>query len=358
LHSPNSIQFTGCSHSYLEVKSGFGDPINMERMLAKEFKFFDRDESGSIDFDEFNLVLEHLNCKGSARDVDELFDRYDQDCSGAVSYGEFCQILFGKKKGQKPDDGVDPNKTRSVVKMVKDEITKRGGGNGLRSARVLLKRMDKDGNNLLDREELKNGIKELIGIELEGEDIDRLMVNFDKDRSGKISVEEFFKGLQGDMKRKRKVIVRQAYDLLDKDGSGEVTVNDIKGAYNCSEHEKVVSGEWTEYDALQEILATYEQGEADGVVTFQEFLEYYRDLSAGMESDDYFELMVRNAWHISGGKGQAANTSCRRVLVTHTDGSEEIVEIKNDLGIGPKDTDLMISRLKEQGVKNIKKVTP
>ena len=218
--------------------------------------------------------------------------------------------------------------------------------------------MDKDGNNLLDREELKNGIKELIGIELEGEDIDRLMVNFDKDRSGKISVEEFFKGLQGDMKRKRKVIVRQAYDLLDKDGSGEVTVNDIKGAYNCSEHEKVVSGEWTEYDALQEILATYEQGEADGVVTFQEFLEYYRDLSAGMESDDYFELMVRNAWHISGGKGQAANTSCRRVLVTHTDGSEEIVEIKNDLGIGPKDTDLMISRLKEQGVKNIKKVTP
>ena len=98
----------------------------MERMLAKEFKFFDRDESGSIDFDEFNLVLEHLNCKGSARDVDELFDRYDQDCSGAVSYGEFCQILFGKKKGQKPDDGVDPNKTRSVVKMVKDEIT--GGG--------------------------------------------------------------------------------------------------------------------------------------------------------------------------------------------------------------------------------------
>jgi len=70
------------------------------------------------------------------------------------------------------------------------------------------------------------------------------MINFDKDRSGKISVEEFFRGLQGDMKRRRKLIVREAYDMLDKDGSGEVTVNDIKGAYDCSEHEKVLSGEY------------------------------------------------------------------------------------------------------------------
>jgi len=89
------------------------------------------------------------------------------------------------------------------------------------------------------------------------------MLNFDKDRSGKISIEEFFRGLQGDMKRKRKLIVRKAYDMLDKDGSGEVTVNDIRGAYDCSEHEKVLSGEWTEYEALEEILATYEQGEGE-----------------------------------------------------------------------------------------------
>jgi len=77
-----------------------------------------------------------------------------------------------------------------------------------------------------------------------------------------------------------------------------------------------------------------------------------------MESDDYFELMVRNAWHISGGSGASGNTSCRRVLVTHDDGTEEIVEIENDLGVGPKDVELMIERLTKQGVKNIKKVTP
>jgi len=65
---------------------------------------------------------------------------------------------------------------------------------------------------------------------------------FDKDNSGKISVEEFFKGLQGDMKRKRKVLVRMAYNTLDSDGSGEVTVADIRGAYDCTQHPKVMDG--------------------------------------------------------------------------------------------------------------------
>ena len=40
-------------------------------------------------------------------------------------------------------------------------------------------------------------------------------------------------------------------------------------------------------------------------------------MGGNIDSDKYFELMIRNAWHISGGTGQAANTSCRRVLVIH-----------------------------------------
>jgi hypothetical protein len=32
--------------------------------------------------------------------------------------------------------------------------------------------------------------------------------------------------------------------------------------------------------------------------------------------------MIRNAWHISGGEGQAANSANLRVLVTHADGTQ------------------------------------
>ena len=47
----------------------------------------------------------------------------------------------------------------------------------------------------------------------------------------------------------------------------------------------------------------------DGRVTRDEFEVYYKDVSACIDDDDYFELMIRNAWKLAGGKGQYENTS-------------------------------------------------
>ena len=55
--------------------------------------------------------------------------------------------------------------------------------------------------------------------------------------------------------------------------------------------------------------------EKDSIITMDEFVEYYTDISAAIDSDDYFELMMRNAWHISGGEGSTENTTCIRALV-------------------------------------------
>lgn len=37
---------------------------------------------------------------------------------------------------------------------------------------------------------------------------------------------------------------------------------------------------------------------ADGIITFDEFIDYYRDVSASIDSDEYFEAMMRNAWKL------------------------------------------------------------
>ena len=78
-------------------------------------------------------------------------------------------------------------------------------------------------------------------------------------------------------------------------------------------------------------MGVWESHKKDGIVTREEFLDYYKDISAGIDNDDYFELMIRNAWHIAGGEGQMANTTIKRVLKTNPDGSQEVVMVENDL---------------------------
>ena len=47
---------------------------------------------------------------------------------------------------------------------------------------------------------------------------------------------------------------------------------------------------------------------------------------------------------------------CSRVLVVHSDGSEEVVEIKSDLGLKADDVAEMRRRLVAQGVRDIARI--
>jgi hypothetical protein len=142
-----------------------------------------------------------------------------------------------------------------------------------------------------------------------------------------------------------------AFSKLDIDGNGIVDGTEVAKKYDASKHPDVLNGRKTEKDILTEFLETFDVGGVkDGMVTQQEFINYYTNLGANIDNDDYFELMIRNAWHISGGEGWSANSANRRVLITHEDGRESVEEIKNDLGLKAGDKEGMMSRLKAEGV--------
>jgi len=239
-----------------------------------------------------------------------------------------------------------------VINKVKAKLLSKGG-NGFRGLSRVLNILDDNGNRALDKYEMDNGLQ-TYGIVLHPSEIDIVMGSFDKDGNGQISVREFMTALRGPMSDYRKGLVRMAYQMLDVDGSGVVQFDEIKQLYDVKKHPDVLSGTKTPDMVLQEFIKAWNK-DGDTTITFDEFLEYYEDLSAPIDSDDYFELMIRNAWHISGGKGVAQNTSCRRVLVTHYDGAQTIEEIKNDIRIPANDMEGMRKNLEAQGITGFKK---
>jgi len=330
----------------IEVKSNFAETEVQAKLLEKTFKNFDGDRSGFVSFPEFEKAMTAENFVGVQQKMKKLFDEFDEDGSEQISYREFSQAIFGLTPK------LDAT-SKSVVERVKAKIIERGGASGIHGVTKILRRMDRDGSYTLDKGELLEGLM-VYGIrdldETEGGDMDKIMTYFDRDGSGRISIEEFLRGITGKMSKRRIKFVKLAFGILSN-GKEVATIEDFKSAYDASQHPEVVAGRITEDEAVEEFMSVYEEGNqsTDGRITYFEFLDYYKGLSCGIQEDDYFELMMRNAWHISGGEGWCANTTCRRVLVKFANGEQEVMEIKDDLGIGRDDIDIMRERLISQG---------
>jgi Ca2+-binding EF-hand superfamily protein len=193
--------------------------------------------------------------------------------ANGVAAQEFSQRIFGLI----PSHTLDRS-SRNVVERIKAAIIARAGGSGVHALTRVLRSMDQDGSKTLDKEELQAGLKQL-GCELhDGEEMRVVMRHFDKDGSGRISIEEFLRGVKSGMSYERKLLVKEAFSRLDRSGDGYVAVDDIMTAYNFDHHPAVQAGTMSEEDAAREFLSVFEgnSGHQDGIVTWSEFLDYYR----------------------------------------------------------------------------------
>jgi hypothetical protein len=136
------------------------------------------------------------------------------------------------------------------------------------------------------------------------------------------------RALRGDLNERRRGLIMLAFKKLDRTGDGRVTLDDIVNQMDVSFHPKFKSGQMSKQAILEEFMKQWDTVKKDGIVTTDEWEEYYKDISASIDDDDYFELMIRNAWHIAGGKGAYENTTIKRELVKDEAGNEKVVMSK------------------------------
>jgi Ca2+-binding EF-hand superfamily protein len=56
-------------------------------------------------------------------------------------------------------------------------------------------------------------------------------------------------------------------------------------------------GKTTANAIFANLLKSYDS-DSDGQITRDEFIDYYREISPSIDNDEYFALMIKNAWKL------------------------------------------------------------
>lgn len=191
-----------------------------------------------------------------------------------------------------------------LVILFREKLASRGA-RGILGMQRIFKIMDDNGNGQLEIQEFWKAICDF-RIQISPEEARKLFDLFDINGDDSVSYDELMRSVVGEMNAFRKGMVKRAFDKLDANKNGVIEIDDIKSFYNAKQHPEVKAGKKTEDEALAEFLDTFElhhslkhPEEKDRKITVREFMEYYNNVSASIDNDQYFELMITNAWNLN-----------------------------------------------------------
>jgi Ca2+-binding EF-hand superfamily protein len=148
----------------------------------------------------------------------------------------------------------------------------------------------------IDREDMKACLMDW-GIATSFHYLDTIMDMCDDTKMGLIDVREMLSVLRGPISPRRENLIRQVFEALDKNRERVVPVSEVSANFSGAGHPLVTIGGFSEKDALNHLLKSFEvKGVLPPKIVYEKLFEYYADLSAAMEDDDYFEDVMRSNW--------------------------------------------------------------
>ena len=330
-------------------QKSYGSTIE-EVVLVRAFKYFDLQDTGFCSKEVFTKTMLKIGITGlSDIEISELFDQFNPNKDGLLDYKEFVSNLYSnksissKKKSPKPQieeqspipipetkeiqknlnkkEFLALNPVEKVLNQIREKLASRGI-KGVCSIARYFRIVDENNTQTIDFKEFKKCCEQF-QLDLTNEEIKIAFVSFDRDNTGEIDYDEFLRTIRGEMNDFRKNLVNQVFNKLDINGNGEISFDELQAKYSAKSHPEVLSGRKTEDEVLKEFMDTFQDTynylcgtESDNIVTLEEFMEYYENISMTIDDDDYFETMLNNAWNNQ-------NTSYKKAWVNKEENEEE-----------------------------------
>lgn len=118
---------------------------------------------------------------------------------------------------------------------------------------------------------------------------------YDESQDGTIAYEGFIRGLREPLSDRRLQVVSKAFNQLDQEGSGKITVADAYQVFSAAASREFQQGVKSHQQVADEFFANFEGTSISRV----DFIDYYADLSFTITDDDSFISLVENTWGIA-----------------------------------------------------------
>ena len=299
-----------------------------ETVLVRAFKYFDLDNTGLSDMDMFLKTVKKIGITSlNDEELSEIFCLFDRKNAGEIDYREFVSELFDnkslskkKKTSQKEiEESAQKNEFKSekeekkenlklnnpdeILNLMKEKLNERGV-QGICSIARNFRIIDENNSQTIDFNEFKQ-VCNMYNFGLDDPQLKIIFNNFDLENTGEIDYDEFIRTIRGEMNEFRQNLVQKVFDKLDNKKTGEISFKELNNKYNTRNHPDVISGKINEEEALKEFVDTFQETynylcgtETNNIVTIEEFMEYYENLSMTIEEDEYFEYLLNNTWNL------------------------------------------------------------
>ena len=312
-------------------QKSYGSTIE-EVVLLRAFKYFDLQDTGLCSKEIFTKTMLKIGITSlSDLEISELFEQFNPNKDGLLDYKEFVSNLYSnksissKKKTQNPQphpstsvgdaqeiqknlnkkEFLNQTPVEKVLNQIREILASRGIKEVCSIARYF-RVVDENNTQTIDFKEFKKCCEQF-QLNLTEDEIKMAFVSFDRDNTGEIDYDEFLRSIRGDMNDFRKNLVNQVFNTLDINGNGEISFDELQAKYSAKNHPEVLSGRKTENEVLKEFMDTFQDTynylcgtETDNIITLEEFMEYYENISMTIDSDEYFEILLNNAWNLNG----------------------------------------------------------